>query len=789
MRQKLFISFIVVAVLATAAFGQTTAFTYQGSLKDGGIAASGNYDFEFLLFDASSAGTQLGSTISQNSVAISNGTFAVTLDFGSQFPGASRFLEIHVRQTGGGSFTVLAPRQQISSAPYSVKSLNADNAVTATNATQLGGVAANQFVVTGDARLSDARPPMAGSANYIQNQSAGPQASSNFNISGNGTANILSATTQYNLGGQRMLSVSGPFSASLTAMASNTFLGENAGVNTTPSGTINDPTGKFNTFTGALTGVANTTGANNSFFGGAAGNANTTGGNNAFFGAQAGYLNTTGYNNAFYGEEAGYSNTTGMTNSFFGGRAGRANTTGVENAFFGYAAGFLNTTGYFNAFVGEEAGTSNTTGFDNSFVGFQAGFGNSTGGNNTLVGNLAGSSNQTGSNDTMIGSNANLGGNNLQNATAIGANALVSQSNSLVLGNNANVGIGTPTPTERLHVVGNGLFTGNVTVNGTLNATLPTGSSSYIQNTTSQQASSNFNISGNGFIGGSVGIGTTTLLAKLTVVDGGSGYGIYVTTIGGTAVAGNSTNSPGVYGQSVNEYGVWGQSGNSYGVFGQSSSTFGIKGAVGNPSINFGETYVGRAAVWGTSGSSVGVFGTSDSNVGVVGVSQSNIGVLGRSITGTAGRFEGNVFVTGTVTQGSDARLKQGISNLGYGLAEVRRLRPVTWRWKDCPDRSTQLGLVAQEVEPIMPELVSTDKDPQQTKGINYIGLVPVTIKAIQEQQAQIEQQSRENAELKATLNSQQMKIKLQSAEISALRKAIRQINPASTVCKRGQLK
>jgi hypothetical protein len=81
-------------------------------------------------------------------------------------------------------------------------------------------------------------------------------------------------------------------------------------------------------------------------------------------------------------------------------------------------------------------------------------------------------------------------------------------------------------------------------------------------------------------------------------------------------------------------------------------------------------------------------------------------------------------------------------------------LRPVTWRWKDHPDRGTQLGLVAQEVEPIMPELVSTDKDPQQTKGINYIGLVPVTIKAIQEQQAQIEQQQKTIADLKSEVDT-----------------------------------
>jgi hypothetical protein len=57
---------------------------------------------------------------------VSSGIFSVSLDFGSVFPGASRFLEIRIRPTGGGSFNTLSPRQQIDSAPYSVKSLNAD---------------------------------------------------------------------------------------------------------------------------------------------------------------------------------------------------------------------------------------------------------------------------------------------------------------------------------------------------------------------------------------------------------------------------------------------------------------------------------------------------------------------------------------------------------------------------------------------------------------------------------------------------------------------------------------
>jgi hypothetical protein len=53
------------------------------------------------LYDAASDGTQLGTTLTISSVAVTNGVFSVSLDFGSQFAGGSRFLEIHLRQTGG----------------------------------------------------------------------------------------------------------------------------------------------------------------------------------------------------------------------------------------------------------------------------------------------------------------------------------------------------------------------------------------------------------------------------------------------------------------------------------------------------------------------------------------------------------------------------------------------------------------------------------------------------------------------------------------------------------------
>jgi hypothetical protein len=80
------------------------------------------------------------------------------------------------------------------------------------------------------------------------------------------------------------------------------------------------------------------------------------------------------------------------------------------------------------------------------------------------------------------------------------------------------------------------------------------------------------------------------------------------------------------------------------------------------------------------------------------------------------------------------------------------QFRPVSWTWKQKPEQGVQLGLIAQEVETVVPELVSTDKGPEQTKGINYMGLVPITINAIQQQQAQIEAQQEQNRKLEERL-------------------------------------
>src|SRR2546425_6116865 len=96
---------------ATQLLAQGTAFTYQGRLNDGGAPANGSYDLTFALFDSGGGGAQHGNTVTNTAIGVSNGLFTVALDFGNQFPGAARWLEIGVRTNGGGTFGTLAPRQ------------------------------------------------------------------------------------------------------------------------------------------------------------------------------------------------------------------------------------------------------------------------------------------------------------------------------------------------------------------------------------------------------------------------------------------------------------------------------------------------------------------------------------------------------------------------------------------------------------------------------------------------------------------------------------------------------
>src|SRR6267378_8177087 len=96
--------FLTLAFLAGvhAAHAQGTAFTYQGRLDNGISTANGSYDLTFSLFDADTNGNQVGVTLTNTAVGVSNGLFVVTLDFGAgMFDGNPRWLEIGVSTNGG----------------------------------------------------------------------------------------------------------------------------------------------------------------------------------------------------------------------------------------------------------------------------------------------------------------------------------------------------------------------------------------------------------------------------------------------------------------------------------------------------------------------------------------------------------------------------------------------------------------------------------------------------------------------------------------------------------------
>ncbi|MDB5275619.1 MAG: tail fiber protein [Ferruginibacter sp.] len=96
------------------------------------------------------------------------------------------------------------------------------------------------------------------------------------------------------------------------------------------------------------------------------------------------------------------------------------------------------------------------------------------------------------------------------------------------------------------------------------------------------------------------------------------------------------------------------------------------------------------------------------------------------------------VYATNGTIQTSDRRMKTNILDLKYGLKEVLAMRPVSFNWKTTPGSNNKVGLIAQEVKAIVPEVVSGDET-KETLGLNYAELVPVLINAVKEQQKEIE--------------------------------------------------
>lgn len=98
-------------VPASAQVAQSTAFTYQGQLRQAGVPVNGARNLAFALFDAASGGTQVGTTVEAAAWPIVDGLFTVDLSFSGQLTGQQRWLEVRVEGQP------MLPRQPITAAP------------------------------------------------------------------------------------------------------------------------------------------------------------------------------------------------------------------------------------------------------------------------------------------------------------------------------------------------------------------------------------------------------------------------------------------------------------------------------------------------------------------------------------------------------------------------------------------------------------------------------------------------------------------------------------------------
>ena len=335
-----------------------------------------------------------------------------------------------------------------------------------------------------------------------------------------------------------------------------------------------------------------------------------------------------------------------------------------------------------------------------------------------------------------------------------GNNVVFTDNGATTYGTN-EVGIGTVNPQAKLHVNLDQAITTNVVTTGALVenlSTSPSGKGVYVA--MDNHSSTSFGFEADIFSAGNT---TSNNQGFRTFIEGGMvNEGLHVSVNNGTI--GNT----GVYAVA-----------NSSST--NANQTIGILGYA----YNGGNTTRG--------GDFRGFSQTSNTlnNYGVYcyagGISQNSYGIYAQSIGGTnnfAGYFNGNVHVQGDITASgtitpSDQQFKTNVNNLTNATALISQLTPRTFDYDTTTfadfnfETDNQMGLIAQEVETVIPTIVSNHIRPAKYdslgieispeisyKGIEYEELIPLLIAGVQEQQVAIETAQNENDSLEQVVTS-----------------------------------
>lgn len=500
-------------------------------------------------------------------------------------------------------------------------------------------------------------------------------------------------------------------------------------------------------------------------------------------------------------------------NVIVGERALNAGTTTARaNVAIGYNAMQKSTTGIDQVAVGTNAMVENVTGTNNTAIGtgtLRAIVNGSD--NNTALGFHAGELFTSGTFNTFLGEGTDAS-NGLTNATAIGSKAIVTTSNTIQLGSSAvttvNVGTGTTAKLVAggLQITGGTLASGNVlTSDASGNATWqPAG------------AGTGWTLLGNGgtadatnFIGTTDGIpfnirvnnqksGRIDHLLDNTFFGYRSGRvttGISNTAYGSLSLEANvaglentavglkalQSNTSGSLNTAVGKSALFSMSFNNGGVqFGSANTAVGYhslyntnptnsSNGARNTAIGY---FSGAANTTGTNNVFIGYSAnTSDGTI-------TNATAIGHNAMVTASNMirlgDANVTVIqGQVnfTASSDRRSKRDIIEIDYGLDFIKKLKPVSYRMNNSDGRY-HWGFIAQDIE----SLVGTDhavltigQDSLRSLGLRYTDFIAPMVKAMQEQQLEIE-------DLKLQLQQKKESVSTLESSVSALMEEMEKI-------------
>lgn len=339
----------------------------------------------------------------------------------------------------------------------------------------------------------------------------------------------------------------------------------------------------------------------------------------------------------------------------------------------------------------------------------------------------------------------------------------------LAITSGGKVGVGLTVPDTRLHVANTSL--GSISTGGSLQIGL-SNTTNLVMDDNQIQARYN-------------GIGSTLYLqffgGDIDVCEGGGIANFH----GG--ISSNNSNGYGLYATGTS-FGIYGYCANNFGVVGESYYT-GVRG-VGNLGVEgLGETY----GVYGQSSYGYGIYGYSPYFQAGHFESVSNNALWAKTSSTAAGVyagvFEGSVYTYG-VYSSSDRTLKKNIREFGDAMSIINKLKPKNYEFRNDGKyaalnlpKGNHYGFIAQELEEVLPELVAAaphglgqpaakpadPKNPNKeiattqtsdadaipdTKAINYTELIPIMIKAMQEQQQEINLLKTQNAQMQQDLQS-----------------------------------